>query len=207
MSVTDTNTSQRLSSDSRNARVLSLMEEAKAEDQRAQQFLADNPTFPFRRLPTIDQRADALVAKRAKETAEWCSDCGQDIGPSNTVYIRSLSEGTGPVCEQCKCPPWDVHWRPNNTCELYDVLGDAQGCLGCGRPVVFGDLRRRKHAVCSQRCRIDAQRRERADYMASRRHTCTNCGEEYEPTRADSQYCSSACRQKAYRDRTSRETS
>ena len=30
---------------------------------------------------------------------------------------------------------------------------------------------------------------------------CAQCGEHFEPKRSDSRYCSSACRQKAYRER------
>ena len=48
--------------------------------------------------------------------------------------------------------------------------------------------------------RLIEQESDRLDKW-QRRFDCETCGEEYYSTRSDSHYCSSPCRQKAYRER------
>lgn len=82
-------------------------------------------------------------------------------------------------------------------------------CEQCGRPVIQDITRhRRKHTLCSEYCQIvfhvaasnarakRARRKARGDTRE-----CVVCSEVFEPARADSRYCSSPCRQKAYRRR------
>lgn len=52
-------------------------------------------------------------------------------------------------------------------------------------------------------CASDAENARRRDERRTRRtgRCCVGCGETFTPPRADGRYCSSACRQKAYRQR------
>ena len=89
-----------------------------------------------------------------------------------------------------------------------DALGSAP-CASCGRMVHNTESRwQRRWTFCSDAC----QRRHQSTYQAGiarvRRaeargvsRPCEECGEHFEPTRADARFCSSACRQKAHRKR------
>jgi hypothetical protein len=75
-------------------------------------------------------------------------------------------------------------------------------CVSCGVPVLLMPDPRRKVSACSDLCRV------RSYYAAPRPvgqpvtgHRCEGCGELMEGGRSDRRYCSSACRQSAYRER------
>jgi DNA-directed RNA polymerase subunit RPC12/RpoP len=75
-------------------------------------------------------------------------------------------------------------------------------CGTCGRPVHQRRKPRGLNVYCSHRCRWTAANHERADALAAARATsCTTCGAQFTPPRADGRYCSPACRQRAYRQR------
>lgn len=72
-------------------------------------------------------------------------------------------------------------------------------CAYCGDEIP--NAFRRKY--CSYRCANDAyiaRRREKQE--AAREKVCAVCGERFNAKRKDAVYCSSACKQKAYRQRT-----
>ncbi len=70
-------------------------------------------------------------------------------------------------------------------------------CRRCRRPF-YGALMRR---YCSELCG-EATRNARRDRTRDRTaRSCEDCGDRFTPPRSDGQYCSSACRQRAYRKR------
>jgi predicted nucleic acid-binding Zn ribbon protein len=89
-------------------------------------------------------------------------------------------------------------------------------CPGCGRKVHLlggGEMqgwRDRRGFLCSDRCQNRVYgARYRARHPRPRRMVpliqCQVCGENFAPKRADAKTCSQACRQKAYRQRRSRD--
>jgi hypothetical protein len=79
---------------------------------------------------------------------------------------------------------------------------DLHPCPICARPMYFSRYVERA-VPCSYQC---AYRRKVGMQKAKRRvqHetiACAKCGEMFEPTRSDAEFCSPRCRQKAYRKR------
>lgn len=86
-------------------------------------------------------------------------------------------------------------------------------CLGCGRPCATpvywaidanGDVTGNRPpgpALCSRACEIVAARRARIAAKPSRVRPCDVCQTTFTPPRSDGRYCSSRCRQAAYRAR------
>jgi hypothetical protein len=109
------------------------------------------------------------------------------------------------TCEACL--PEEITWRNITAPPTYT---DAQPCQTCQRLVrrwwgFWFDWppRRLSRAVfCSERCQWRAQADQRkTDRADARRRACAQCGEVFEPDRADAQFCRPRCRQKAYRER------
>jgi hypothetical protein len=144
-----------------------------------------------------------------------CEHCQREIPESGPVYRLSLSPGhpwatksgliegkmhwewdqlVQSVCDSCRqdrdVELWRRDWRP------------AEPCRNCGRPVSHDTARKvPKHVVCSPDCR-------RAVYAALARARrslpqaiCQTCGKLFPPSRIDARFCSSPCRQRAYRQR------
>lgn len=140
------------------------------------------------------------VFYEAREYGERCGQCGRSLAPDEPVYLWRMmaSPGTfwlGPGCGACADKRGAFRWR-----------GPAVGpfpCAGCGRAIYRrADRRwRRQFHVCSERCRWRVATRRRADMrMPEQQHACTGCGAPF-TARRGAAYCSSACRQKAYRER------
>ena len=70
-----------------------------------------------------------------------------------------------------------------------------RACPGCNRDMSIEDNR---PSVCSNRCYQRVRRKRRRDLAWTR---CAVCRQGFRQSRADSQYCSNACRQWAYRRR------
>jgi hypothetical protein len=152
--------------------------------------------------------------------AEYCQHCGKVFAPGEMAYI---------IWDLWPPDRFKDHWAAVcNTCFDNVVEGgdiDApdpkqyhkQTCKGCGRQMFAprrGYRRYRDHRgntvhvrtnhvvtaeVCSNRC---AQRvRRRLKRAARDKVNCTECGKSFQPKRSDTQFCSNACRQKAYRQR------
>jgi hypothetical protein len=147
-----------------------------------------------------DARRRRSIIHNAQETCSQCASCGRALSAGAPIWRQDLSLGPGifgrwrytvaPVCEQC--------------CSEYTDFRLPCPCEGCGRPVhQQADARFRYHLFCCEKCeqaaRATAARQRRSDARGTR--SCETCGETFEPTRADSRFCSSACRQRAYRNR------
>jgi hypothetical protein len=79
-------------------------------------------------------------------------------------------------------------------------------CEGCGRPVIHDRNRQPpQHVICGEECRCAVRaarvrsRREPMRDLSERR--CAKCGSPFTAMRDNARYCSSPCRQKAYRQR------
>ena len=156
---------------------------------------------------TPEGRLYRIRVRTAQRDASVCASCERAIGADEPVYRQRFSMGrclTGystrlaPICSSC-C----VHKH------LYGTTGRA--CVGCGRPVHnLHDLIYRRHRFCSEVCQskaVAAVARDRRRQKRGLTRCCDQCGESYEPNRADALFCSGACRQKAYRQRSLRVTS
>ena len=137
-----------------------------------------------------------------------CQHCRREIGTGEPVYRLSLLRGhpwavEGPfgdvvvryVCADCNDPTKNQwlqgrHW------------GEPTPCRNCGRSVIHDTVRKApKHIVCGPDCRRAVYTAQaRAHYRKNQQH-CQTCGKLFQPTRADAQFCSSPCRQRAYRQR------
>jgi hypothetical protein len=137
-----------------------------------------------------------------------CSDCSQTI--RDTAYFASRD--SRPLCESCYraakvadrdaeaalYAQWGQELPP---LELADVQlpTPRAACEVCGRPIAYGTWRRSRLDICSSDCwreRVNRRRR-----VAREPRDCAACGRSFTPTRRDAAYCSSACRQNAYRRR------
>ena len=145
-----------------------------------------------------DRREKRIRARSAARHGEHCGLCGRTFEPDEPVwrqrvivgYFISYCWATPPVCESCK-PKWSGWLTP-------------EACDGCGRPVHYEwSLRHRRRALCCNACGKRAQNRAERAARAEARGTrrCPTCAETFEPARADAKFCSSPCRQKAYRRR------
>jgi hypothetical protein len=87
----------------------------------------------------------------------------------------------------CGAVYWDLTWGSGRRTQ-----GRCDTCGGPGRVRVYH---------CSKACYF---RQRRADLRSRRMRTidCPSCGGRFESTRPDARYCSDACRQFAYRQRT-----
>lgn len=73
-------------------------------------------------------------------------------------------------------------------------------CEGCGLLIVRHGDPLMKHVTCSPSCLTSLTRSRNGNKGSGK--PCETCGEPITTGRADSRYCGSACRQKAYRRRT-----
>ncbi|MEH0587407.1 hypothetical protein QA942_26305 [Streptomyces sp. B21-106] len=72
-------------------------------------------------------------------------------------------------------------------------------CVACGRLVVRASDPLLKRVTCSHSCSTSLTRSRNGNQGAA--EPCETCGQEIATGRADSRYCSPACRQKGYRQR------
>ena len=80
-------------------------------------------------------------------------------------------------------------------------------CRGCGEPISISSHPRFQYEVCSRRCYQRYYRKHRREHgsMIDWKHhdwpSCEVCDQEIRGRRKDVKFCSSACRQWAYRQR------
>jgi len=126
-----------------------------------------------------------------------CSFCRKPVGEQVYYpmgFIRELIPGSGvnlidrmPSCETC-------HAELGATRSIrFPRCDRTKRCGGCARTVHSAGHRR----FCSRAC---ASRARRAWRREGKR--CVVCHDYLTPTRSDARYCSSACRQRGYRQRT-----
>jgi hypothetical protein len=100
---------------------------------------------------------------------------------------------TVPVCKACVTIEEQTRSTRKAVCE----------CRGV--PMLMSEHRRNRffagniHIACSKRCAQRERRKRRSKYRYRPQRTCPTCNVRFQPTRADAEYCSNACRQRAYR--------
>ena len=120
---------------------------------------------------------------------DHCARCYEPV-PHGPVYIlpAHLPEGYGlfPVCVECVKP------------EELDQAWAKLTCKGCHRP-----FRARRGGLATVRCTCSRRCQQRVLRMEKRtkKPSCWECGMGFKSARGDARYCSSSCRQKAYRHR------
>jgi hypothetical protein len=140
-----------------------------------------------------------------------CPGCKHKLADDEPVFQVRVASGSawararlvhdqystvGHVCTQCRD---ELDWSPSPE-------RIAKQCKHCHRPV-FNLARwayvenKIKHVACCRRCRIALY-----NAYARRRRTTPDkrvcaCGKAFTPRRSDAIHCSSACRQRAYRER------
>jgi len=152
----------------------------------------------------IGRARDPSIIHNAAKTCSQCAACGRALTVDAPVWRRRMPLGYGPfgqwqstvapICADCaaKVTSWFIRFHPPRPCE------------GCGRPV-HQELNFRSHrrTFCCRNCecavRTTAARQARSEARGTR--PCKGCGETFEPTRTDAHFCSSRCRQRAYRRR------
>ena len=132
--------------------------------------------------------------------------CGERFATAAVKYIRQ--EVTWSWLDPQSRPPrryWHVAVSICATCLApepkplgpYRWYDSAAPCPGCGHPMRTQYRPGPAQKVCSAAC---AQKLYRARRKVTEA-TCATCGEVFAPTRRDAVYCSSPCRQRAYRRR------
>lgn len=155
-----------------------------------------------------------------KKGALRCAKCGRKLKASEPVWRARFRNGLGLYgqgaelgahCEKCRPDDREYDFDPSGKlitrwiARKYYLLGP---CDNCGREVNTCELRRAQWVFCSEACQrrrlaihyAALARQQRAEARGPSR-ACAECGEHFEPVRANSVYCSGACRQKAYRKR------
>lgn len=96
---------------------------------------------------------------------------------------------------------WNDHTSDDGKLRVWPSLtpADAQPvpCQVCGLPVVLPPDKRRRIVTCSDTCRA---RHYARPAVTPTQHVCGGCGQAM-TGRPDRRFCSSACRQRAYRRR------
>lgn len=116
-----------------------------------------------------------------------CTGCYTTGGPDPETGLTKLAS-----LRETK----DFHWQ--------DLVGrgkplPAAECAGCGRLVVRAADPLLKRVTCSRTCSTSLTRTRNGNQGSGQ--PCEGCGNAITTGRADSRYCGSACRQKAYRKR------
>lgn len=135
-----------------------------------------------------------------------CVKCGRRLKASEPVWRARFRNGLGLYGQGAELGAHCEKCRPDD--REYFLLGP---CDSCGREVNTSEQRCGRHrqwVFCSEACQrrhlsihyAALARQQRAEARGATR-VCADCGEHFEPVRADSLYCSGACRQKAYRKR------
>lgn len=207
MTVTDTRQAGR-NADSRNA---VLMAEIDAELQASRD--ADRRMSPETRErlnaiagalnggPVTEGEREARHRENLHRQMSFCCEqCERAFDSGDVIYRkRSPSGDDGPwvtggwmlesYCDDC-VSKWHPSWRK--------ARRDPSPCRGgCGALVSFWNWE--NITTCSERCsRLVQLERKRVHHD---QRLCDVCLELFTPKRSDARYCSSACRQDAYRKR------
>ena len=75
-------------------------------------------------------------------------------------------------------------------------------CQSCDRAVIHDTVRKvPKHVVCGPACRLAVYAALARKKRRLSKRACPTCGKLFPPKRTDALFCSSPCRQRAYRQR------
>lgn len=149
---------------------------------------------------------DTSKVHPAERTGDTCGNCGSPIDHDQRAYRCAYRRrwgslfGTGSfvfayatTCGNCYSSTPFLHLAGGE----HEIPTE---CYSCHRRLVVGGYRANQRWVaCSTRCLAALRREDRRDKRSTT--TCSTCGETFTPARADARYCSSACRQRAYRQR------
>ncbi|MFF4839266.1 hypothetical protein ACFY2G_04285 [Streptomyces collinus] len=150
-----------------------------------------------------------------------CPMCdGEITGPAFLVDAarskgRSHWKVRALLCEPCYRRGWTATpdgrtvtagdaARTNGRFQWLDLVGrgteqPAEPCAACGQMVVRASDPLLKRVTCSQSCSVSLTRKRNGNQGTDQ--GCAECGDRIDTGRADSRYCSGACRQRAYRKR------
>jgi hypothetical protein len=104
-------------------------------------------------------------------------------------YYRTTPRQTVAICAACLTDKERAAAQPNS----HICIGRQRSMVAC--VPVF------RKATCSNRCEQLVARARRRLAKPKVKTICVSCKMLFEPTRSDSRFCSSACRQAAYRAR------
>ena len=145
-------------------------------------------------------RRDAFNYRNAM-IAGHCTRCEAPFVADAMIYMVRRQYGSGlfqwetiAVCERCL--------TETEQALEHAALGT---CGGCGHRMIRVMRSRHRRTgrqwavrACCDRCEQRIHRRNR---RRIKQPICTACGKPFEPKRSDASFCSSACRQRAYRQR------
>lgn len=173
--------------------------------------LLDDPTT---RADTIDlligEPPDPTAVSRAASAAYYgttCGTCANTLEPDQPAYrCRYNFRHTGGLISDLydqRCYATTCKDCYSSDLFLYLAGGDDElvsECFSCLRPLIVGGYRANQRWVaCSTTCLAALRREDRRQKRTTT--TCSTCGETFTPARSDARYCSSACRQRGYRQR------
>jgi hypothetical protein len=156
--------------------------------------------------PDCDTEHFGKIAKTLIGNRAYCAGCKRQLEPAEPVYRTRL------------LVPWSFYlhgslqkgasWKHQFVCEacIRPEKGryrKSHSCLACGR-LIFIHRGVQCADYCSYGCQLDAANQRRRRRSAKRRRDqrhCTIRGDSFKPKRTDSEYCSAACKQSAYRQR------
>lgn len=168
----------------------------------------------FRAWESQRERWEMMIAAKNKidsfpryfyeaKQGKCCGHCGKTFDNGEPVNLCRLS-----ILYSGHDRDW--HYQKYTLCgnccidDKHQYLRIIYTCRACGREV-NGDSYDFRHSTphCSDKCYWTLiNRRKRSDILLLRKPIyCEVCSTEFTPSRTDSRYCSSKCRQKAYRQR------
>jgi hypothetical protein len=143
-----------------------------------------------------------------------CQLCSRELEPAETVWRYFESDPKWSrllsICEQCF---WKKERNFRDRISQRNNWGDWFGdylkkhwreplpCDHCARSIRIPRRYKLKLIVCGEACRRAIYAAQAKLRRAHYPEPCIVCGESFMPKRTDSRYCSSACRQAAYRNR------
>jgi hypothetical protein len=163
-------------------------------------------------LPTHTESEEERRQNVAQSAARICGGCGKELSENASVWLQPVRRrmafgSSSPLIPfgRCCVPEKDD----------FAKLGRCQACDRRVYLLVYTYRAGRRYrqrmrlsrlVYCSLHCRqavYAAVAKARRERNKVKRLSCMVCGKEFPPTRSDARACSSACRQKAYRDRRS----
>ena len=149
-----------------------------------------------------------------REDATACHHCRETFKPGQTRFVI-LDEtykawGIVPICMDCfkamRPPRISI---TDAACHGLTPQRFRRTCQGCGEQISVPDLARLRYNVCSRRCYQRVYRKYKREYGSTidwkmqdiEWPQCATCNREMKGHRKDAKFCSSACRQWAYRRR------
>jgi hypothetical protein len=138
--------------------------------------------------------------------ASFCIACGDFFRPGEPVWRDVTCIGSR-HCNLCMLgEPGDEGYGANRDDLMEEFRESSCGC--CKRPIFYDPkvCTHRGRLLCTKRCENAYYRggwRNRWGETPGRPNfqVCQNCNETFTPKRSDAKQCSSACKQKAYRQR------